>query len=324
MAWWKKTLIGIGGVLAVLIVAGVSYQKFGASNDAKLAPPQSEMVAVNGRKVHFFCMGQGPRTYLLEAAHASWSFAWWRIQPLLAKTGRACAFDRPGFGWSDWTEGGYDGASAAEQLRDVLKAAHIAGPFIYVGHSLGANFALIYAARHPKSVSALVLLDPADPESILKHFNGTHDDALAAPDCGVSCHLYVLAAHLGITRLMSRGAGTHSLPPGPAEQLQAGLARPGTAYAAAAQMTNFAKTAYETEDVHGIGDVPLLLVLSSSHAGQSNPCRDACVKRMQALSTRSAAPVTIPDATHVSFVGGDQAPLTASAIVTFANRLPAR
>lgn len=315
----KKVLLVIGAIFTLLIVAGFSYQKIGAAQDAAaLKPPADEMVSVNGHRVHVFCMGNGPRAYLLEAGHASWSFAWWRIQPLLAKSGRACAFDRPGFGWSDWTKTGYDGASAAGELAALVKAAHLPTPFVYVGHSLGANFALIYASNHPKDVSALVLLDPADPQSMLTHFHGTRADAMAVPDCGFGCTLYVAAAHLGVTRLMSRSAGAHTLPPGPRAQFRAGLARPATAYAAAAQMSDFPKTAYETEDVRSLGAVPLLAILSSSHAGQSDSCRDACLAHMLLLSTHSAVPIVIPNATHISFVGGEQAPLTAAKIIAFA------
>lgn len=324
MHWLKRIGSGLGALFALLIVSGFIYQKAGAARDSALKPPANEMVSVNGHMVHVVCMGTGPHTYLLEAGHASWSFAWWRIQPLLAKTGRACAFDRPGFGWSDWVDSGYDGLSAAAELAAIVKAAHIPTPFIYVGHSSGANFALIYANKYPKDVSALVLLDPADPQSMLARFHGTRADAIAVSDCGVACNLYVAAAHLGVTRLMSRGAGEHALPPAPRDQLRAGLARPGTAYAVAAQMTNWPKTAYETEDVHSIGDTPLLMILSSSRAGQSDPCRNACLTHMLSLSTHSAPPVVVPNATHVSFVGGDQAPMTAEKIVAFARALPAQ
>lgn len=226
MHWIKKAVLGAGALLVLPMIAGFTYHQIGADEDASLKPPASEMISVNGHNIHFFCMGNGPHTYLLEAAHASWSFAWWRIQPLLAKTGRACAFDRPGYGWSDWNNRGYDGVSAATQLAAIVKAAHLPTPFIYVGHSLGANFALIYADKYPKDVSALVLLDPADPESLLKHFHGTRADAMTTGDCGVGCNLYVASAHLGVTRLMTRGAGTHTLPPGPRAQSR----RLGTAW----------------------------------------------------------------------------------------------
>ena len=116
MHWLKRIGSGLGALFALLIVSGFIYQKAGAARDSALKPPANEMVSVNGHMVHVVCMGTGPHTYLLEAGHASWSFAWWRIQPLLAKTGRACAFDRPGFGWSDWVDRGYDGLSAAAEL----------------------------------------------------------------------------------------------------------------------------------------------------------------------------------------------------------------
>ena len=91
--------VGLG--LFALAALGAVYQQIGSALDARLAPPPGEMVAVNGHAVHLFCTGSGARTYLLDAGAGGGVFEWWRLQPLLAKTGRVCAFDRSGLGWSD-------------------------------------------------------------------------------------------------------------------------------------------------------------------------------------------------------------------------------
>ncbi|QNE22566.1 alpha/beta hydrolase [Kribbella qitaiheensis] len=50
--------------------------------------------------------------------------------------------------------------AASEELRQLLAATDLAGPFILVGHSLGALIALIFAAQWP--VAGLVLVDATD------------------------------------------------------------------------------------------------------------------------------------------------------------------
>jgi pimeloyl-ACP methyl ester carboxylesterase len=51
-----------------------------------------------------------------------------------------------------------------EELRALLAAANERGPFVVVGHGLGAAFARLYAARADAEVTAIVLIDPP-PES---------------------------------------------------------------------------------------------------------------------------------------------------------------
>ena len=86
---------------------------------------------------------------------------------LVAKNGRVCAFDRPGFGASAYIAHAFDGVTAADELHALLPAAGIARPFVYVGHSLGGNFAQIYAARYPHDVEALILIEPGYPRDLL-------------------------------------------------------------------------------------------------------------------------------------------------------------
>ena len=157
--------LGLG--LLALLAAGAIYQQIGLLLDAREAPPSREMIRVGDRSVHLDCTGAGPRTFVLDAGLGAWSFEWFRLQPLLAKMGRVCAFDRAGLGWSDGSGAGHDGAAAADELSALVVAAKIPRPFFYVGHSLGANFAEIYYARHPADIAGLVLFEPGDPKDLL-------------------------------------------------------------------------------------------------------------------------------------------------------------
>jgi pimeloyl-ACP methyl ester carboxylesterase len=52
--------------------------------------------------------------------------------------------------------------AAAEELRGFLKVADVAGPYVLVGHSIGALIAQVFAARWPEELAGLVLVDPSD------------------------------------------------------------------------------------------------------------------------------------------------------------------
>jgi pimeloyl-ACP methyl ester carboxylesterase len=70
---------------------------------------------------------------------------------------RLIAVDQRGHGDSDWAEtyGPRDYVLDLEAFVDNLKLSQ----FVLIGHSMGGINAIIYAARHPEQVSALVIVD---------------------------------------------------------------------------------------------------------------------------------------------------------------------
>lgn len=322
--------VGIG--IAVLIVAGAIYARIGLALDARHAPPKTEMVAVEGRRVHVVCMGQGPRTFVLDAGLGGWSVFWWRVQPLLAQSGRVCAFDRAGTGWSDRSGGGHDGSALADELAATVAAAEIPRPFFYVGHSLGANLAQIYYARHPADVAGLVLLEPGDPKDMLEDFHGTRAEAMQAPGGGVGSFLAAAAGYLGVNRLVALIAPGKSFSGEARTQYLAGLGRPDNLATSIAYFAALPQTAYETMDVKSFGGTPVL-VFSSTELRQpegKETVADVKVWRkgylayLASLAAKSSAgigPIEVPSSNHKSMVLGDrQAAMVAKSIAEFADR----
>lgn len=298
-------------VMAVifLVVVGAIYQQVGRMMDAKLAPPESEMIAVSGRTVHVACMGTGNQTFVLDSGLGGWSVFWWRLQPLLAKTGRACVFDRPGDGWSASAPHAHDGLAAAEQLEAIVAAARIPVPFIYVGHSLGANFAQIYYARHPAEIAGLILLEPGDPKDLLEDFRGTRAEAMAAPDCDWKCYVAGAAGYLGVTRLVAHFAPGKHFPGGIKAQYRVGLARPSHSINFTASIAALPKTAYQNMDVTSFDDTPVLLISSSElrepegkeTIGDVKVWRQGYLDYLRSLAAKSshgAGPIEVPNSSH--------------------------
>lgn len=115
----------------------------------------------DGRRINLHCNGSGAPTVLFEGGYAADSQAWWRVQPEIAKTHRACSYDRAGYGSSDPGPEPRDGAAVAKDLDETLRAAKIAGPYIVVGHSAGALYMRLFAVRRPRDVVGMVLVDPS-------------------------------------------------------------------------------------------------------------------------------------------------------------------
>ncbi|HKP80084.1 MAG TPA: alpha/beta hydrolase [Phenylobacterium sp.] len=142
----------------VLALAGCGLPgKFGeASADAR---PGRLVALPDGRRLNLVCSGRGSPTVILEAGFGATAGAWHKAQPELARRTHVCAYDRAGYGFSDPGPLPRDGAAIARDLDHALTAARITGPLILVGHSAGGLYVRLFAARRPRMVAGLVLLD---------------------------------------------------------------------------------------------------------------------------------------------------------------------
>ncbi|RBP06508.1 pimeloyl-ACP methyl ester carboxylesterase [Roseiarcus fermentans] len=130
-------------------------------SDSALTAPQ-QLVAIDGaRRLNLYCIGAGEPAVMLEAGAANTIETWRFVQAEIAKTTRACAYDRAGLGFSDAATRPADVRNMADDLGRLVAAAGIARPYVLVGHSLGGEIAVYAAATSPKDIAGLVLVDPA-------------------------------------------------------------------------------------------------------------------------------------------------------------------
>jgi pimeloyl-ACP methyl ester carboxylesterase len=151
-----------GALVLLILAAGTLYQFIGLRRANRTYVPPGTMVSVGRERLHVVSAGTGAPAVLFEAGIASSSLSWARVMPSLATFTRACAYDRPGLGWSDPARSPRTVAGMLGELRGVIAHAKSAtgGPCILVGHSFGAFLVYAYAAAHPADVAGLVLLDP--------------------------------------------------------------------------------------------------------------------------------------------------------------------
>jgi pimeloyl-ACP methyl ester carboxylesterase len=194
--------------IALAIAAGAIYQWVGAARDASRFPAPGRMIEVGNRRLHAEINGTGSPPVVFEAGIAATSLSWSAVQKEIAKSAKAISYDRAGLGWSDPTSS-CDLEAILADLRALLDRAQIPSPRIVVGHSFGGLIALAYAARYPREVAGLVLVDPA----------GATEWADATPALRATLARGVflsrvgeLLAHLGVVRfaldLAARGSGT--------------------------------------------------------------------------------------------------------------------
>lgn len=132
----------------------------GPEGAAVAAAPGQIVQLPDGRKMNLRCQGRGSPTVLFESGFGADSGAWFKVQPQIAQTTRACAYDRAGYGFSDPGPLPRDGQAIARDLDQLLTEAHLEGPFVLVGHSAGGLYMRLFAARRGADVQGMVLLDP--------------------------------------------------------------------------------------------------------------------------------------------------------------------
>jgi pimeloyl-ACP methyl ester carboxylesterase len=197
MAIFKKSFLIALMVALLTVTSGIAFQNLSTFRDARKFPPPGRLIEINGRAMHLNCVGSGGPTVILESGLLHGSQDWALVLPDVAKFTRACAYDRAGYGWSEYRPGPRTAASISDELSALLAAAGERPPFVLVGHSLGGILVRQFALRHPGVVLGMVFVDSSH-EQQLAHF--------APPGNSIErsqqyFRKQIVASEFGITRL---------------------------------------------------------------------------------------------------------------------------
>jgi pimeloyl-ACP methyl ester carboxylesterase len=154
----------IGAALAFALAGSPLAEAVDGQGYAFYAKTQDVVALPGGRTIHLACIGKGAPTVIFSAGMADWSGDWRFVQPIIAKTTRTCAWDRAGNGLSGPSPDVQDVIHTEGDLEAVLRAAGEKGPFVMVGHSLGAFDSLRFTDRNRAAVVGMVLVDPSFPD----------------------------------------------------------------------------------------------------------------------------------------------------------------
>jgi pimeloyl-ACP methyl ester carboxylesterase len=305
---WPRRLGGVAlrtvAVLTILALAGSTFQALAERRDAADHPPPGELITLpDGRQLHLQVAGEdreGP-TVILEGGAGASSVAWGWIAPAVAEHATVVAYDRAGLGWSDDSPHEPAAATAVADLRDALAARGLAGPYLLVGHSLGAHHVRAFAAAHPDEVAGLVLVDPS------------HESAAAA--LGITSEqMWPMfaglraAARVGLLRLHNRfAAGIEALPQPHRDRALTQLASTRYARTFGAEMLALDSIGATLPTGEGVlGDLPLHVLIA--RGGATNADEQAQVDAMVALRadmeemSSDGHTITLDDASHVSII----------------------
>ncbi|MCE7002962.1 alpha/beta hydrolase [Kibdelosporangium philippinense] len=122
-------------------------------------PPLGQLYEVSGRRLALHKNGtDGPPAVFLPA-ETMVGLDYLNIHERVSRFTTSVLYDRAGTGWSDPAAPPRNATEPTLELRNLLKAAKIDGPYILVGHSLGGAYARRYAQLFPAEIAGLLLLE---------------------------------------------------------------------------------------------------------------------------------------------------------------------
>lgn len=160
-------------VVIVAIAAVVAACSGGAAATPTAAPATPAATAsladgitvdIGGRSLFIYCVGSGSPTVVLEAGMTGDHRTWENVVPDVSAKTRVCAYDRANIEPSDAAPKPRDAKMAVADLHALLAAAHIDGPYVLVGFSMGGIISQLYASTYPADVKGLVLVASNHPD----------------------------------------------------------------------------------------------------------------------------------------------------------------
>jgi pimeloyl-ACP methyl ester carboxylesterase len=100
----------------------------------------------------------GPAVVILPGASAV-GLDYLNIHDRISEFTTSVLYDRGGTGWSDPVDLPRSAAAVATELRDLLHAAGVPGPYLLAAHSLGGAYARRFAQLFPGDVAGFLYLD---------------------------------------------------------------------------------------------------------------------------------------------------------------------
>jgi pimeloyl-ACP methyl ester carboxylesterase len=170
-----RTILGLLQIVTVLMSVGPPRAEAQGATPAAVTVTGAYgdfagAVDIGGRALFLSCRGEGAPTVVID--HGQWGSSddMVSLQRELSRDNRVCLYDRAGQGRSDPLSTPLTAPRTAldvvADLRMLLQAADVPGPYVLVGQSAGGVFVQLFARTYSEVVAGVVsmnALPPADP-----------------------------------------------------------------------------------------------------------------------------------------------------------------
>ncbi|WP_406495196.1 alpha/beta fold hydrolase [Streptomyces sp. NBC_00846] len=111
-----------------------------AQESALLEPPLGRLCEVAGRRLLLHRSGSGGPAVVFLPGAGLVGLDYLNMHNRVAELTTTVLYDRAGTGWSEAAALPRTAAAVTDELMDLLRAADVPGPYLLVGHSLGAAY----------------------------------------------------------------------------------------------------------------------------------------------------------------------------------------
>ncbi len=137
-----------------------------------------QVIDIGSHRLQIHMEGEGTPVVVIESGLADQMEKLKPLRERIARITRVVTYNRAGYGQSEPGPLPRNSSREAEELKRLLEKASVPGPYVLVGHSLGALNMQVFASRYPDIVGGVVLMDPP-PLSFIqgKEFSGLREMA---------------------------------------------------------------------------------------------------------------------------------------------------
>ena len=128
---------------------------------------REDNIQIGSHQMHYYRVGSGSPTIVLDVGIGETYRDWLPFLEKIANKTQIFCYDRSGYGQSEMGTLPRDSKTEADELKALLEKANIKGPYILVGHSLGALNLQIFASRNKSEIAGILLIDPPPLDWIL-------------------------------------------------------------------------------------------------------------------------------------------------------------
>jgi pimeloyl-ACP methyl ester carboxylesterase len=146
----------------------VSICGCGVHASARAEEPYGKMIRTSGGDLHVDFRGEkGPLVlFFSDVDMYSARIQWGGIQDMSEGNYRTLSYDRLGYYWSDSGKRPRTGEQISYELESLLDQEGWDGPYILVGHGMGALFSRIFAGRNIDDIRGIIWLDPLKTDAL--------------------------------------------------------------------------------------------------------------------------------------------------------------
>jgi pimeloyl-ACP methyl ester carboxylesterase len=291
--WSRRALLYPAFAVLALVALGGAFETVMEAATSNNPPSGGRTYLVAGHSLYLRCTGSGSPAVILFNGLGERTPSWAWVQGDVARQTRVCVFDRAGQGWSGKASGRQDAHQLSADVRGLLAAANVPGPYVLAGHSVGGTYALAYAMDYPEDVAGVALIDSATPYQF---------DLPAYPRFYSMWRrgsaLLPTLARAGVARVYSLGVGINSLPPDAGRAARAFGSSPRELRADRDEFAELPTVFRQDKALTSLGGKPLFVL--TADVGQLSGW-PAAQNKLAGLSTNSVHQTT-HGATHAALL----------------------